>query len=87
MKNEFCTYEQALELTKLNFNEKCFGYYGIENKLHFEISSNLDSNLTRRNFLSAPLYQQAFRWFREKYDLFGCIDLQTCTPLSLVYKN
>jgi hypothetical protein len=71
MKNEFCTYEQALELAKLNFNEKCFGYYGIENKLHFEISSNLDSNLTRRNFLSAPLYQQAFRWFREKHNLCG----------------
>jgi hypothetical protein len=71
MKKEFIPYEQALELAKLNFNEKCFGYYGIENKLHFEISSNLDSNLTRRNFLSAPLYQQAFRWFREKYDLDG----------------
>jgi hypothetical protein len=69
MNKEFCTYEQALELAKLNFNEKCFGYYGIENKLHFEISSNLDSNLTRRNFLSAPLYSQAFRFFREKYDL------------------
>ena len=26
------------------------------------------------------LYQQAFRWFREKYGLFGCIDLQACNP-------
>ncbi len=74
MEKEFIPYEQALELAKLNFNEKCFGYYGIENKLHFEISSNLDSNLTRRNFLSAPLFSQAFRWFREKYGLYHNIN-------------
>jgi len=30
--------------------------------------------------VTAPLYQQAFRWFREKYELFGCIDLHVCTP-------
>jgi hypothetical protein len=71
MEKEFIPYEQALELAKLNFNESCFGYYGIENKLHFEISGNLDFNLTRRNFLAAPLYQQSFRWFREKYHIIG----------------
>jgi hypothetical protein len=70
MEKEFIPYKQALELAKLNFNEKCFGYYGIENKLHFEISGNLDSNLTRRNFLAAPTFSQVFRWFREKYNLF-----------------
>ena len=70
---DFVTYEQALELAKLNFNEKCFGYYGLENELYIEISCNLDSNLTRRNFIAAPLYQQAFRWFREKYNIQGYI--------------
>ena len=25
---------------------------------------------------SAPTFSQVFRWFREKYNLFGCIDLQ-----------
>ena len=24
-------------------------------------------------FIAAPLYQQAFRWFREKHDKLGCI--------------
>lgn len=28
----------------------------------------------------AILFSAAFRWFREKHDLFGCVDLQTCTP-------
>jgi hypothetical protein len=33
------------------------------------------------NCLQAPLYQQAFRFFREKHNLFGCIDLHTSTPI------
>lgn len=70
---DFVTYEQALELAKLNFNEKCFGYYGLENELYIEISCNLDSNLTRRNFIAAPTFSQAFRWFREKHDLHSCV--------------
>jgi hypothetical protein len=69
MEKEFVPYEQALELAKLNFNEKCFGYYGIGNELHIEISWNLDSNLVRRNFIASPTFSQAFRWFRERYNL------------------
>ena len=69
MEKEFIPYEQALELAKLNFNWNCFGYYDTENELHIEISCNLDSNLVRRNFIAVPTYQQAFRWFRENYNL------------------
>jgi hypothetical protein len=65
---DFIPYQQALELAKLNFNEKCFGYYGLENELYIEISCNLDSNLTRRNFIATPTFSQAFRWFRENYE-------------------
>jgi hypothetical protein len=83
MEKEFIPYEQALELAKLNFNEKCFGYYGIENKLHFEISGNLDSNLTRRNFLAAPTFSQAFRWFREKHN----IDSYHIEPTNNMFGN
>ena len=67
MEKEFVPHDLALDLAKLNFNEKCFGYYGIQNELKIEISSNLDTNLTRRDFYAAPTYSQAFRWFREKY--------------------
>ena len=78
MKKEFVTYEQALDLAKLKFNEKCFGYYGIQNELNIEISSNLDTNLTRRDFYAAPTYSQAFRFFREKYKLKYCIIPLVC---------
>lgn len=44
-------------------------------------SFNLNYNPNKNRIqCSAPLYQQAFRWFREKYNLFGCIDLQYSNP-------
>jgi hypothetical protein len=75
MKNEFCTYEQSLALKELGFDEPCFSYYTEEGLIKIYHQSDIYPD-----FIPAPLYQQAFRWFREKYDLFGCIDLQTCTP-------
>ena len=66
---DFVPYEQALALKELGFDEKCFGYFGVENELMVSVSWNSDFNLQRRNFISAPLYQQAFRWFRDKYGL------------------
>ena len=33
IENEFIPYEQALALKKLGFDERCFGYYGIENEV------------------------------------------------------
>ena len=73
MNKEFIPYEQAMELKELGFNERCFGYYGIDDKVMIEISSNLDTNLVRREFYAAPTFSQAFRWFREKYNLLGCV--------------
>jgi hypothetical protein len=73
MNKEFVPYQESLELKELGFDEPCFGYYGVENKLHIEVSSNLDSNLTRRNFIAAPTYSQAFRWLLKHHNLYGVI--------------
>ena len=58
MEKEFIPYEQALALKELGFDELCLKSYGIDGLLNQN-----DSSL----YLSAPLYQQAFRFFREKY--------------------
>jgi len=63
MENEFTTYEQALALKELGFDEPCFGYYDEGGNLYTEMVE----------VLKAPLYQQAFRWFREKYKLNSSI--------------
>ena len=69
MTNEFIPYEQALELKELGFDEDCFGYYvNTELDLTWKFSDcSLYQNI--HNSTLAPLYQQAFRWFREKYNI------------------
>jgi hypothetical protein len=65
MNKEFIPHEQAIELTKLGFNEECFRYYSID----FENDTVLLLYYEDIISIAAPLYQQAFRWFREKYKL------------------
>jgi predicted 3-demethylubiquinone-9 3-methyltransferase (glyoxalase superfamily) len=72
MKQEFVTYEQALALKELGFDEPCFGYYHEDKSLTYTnmVSQNTNSFWKINNkVITAPLYQQAFRWFREKYGI------------------
>jgi hypothetical protein len=70
MNKEFIPYEQALELKELGFNEKCAAHYLGEGEeyleLKWEIYRNESINTTK--LLQAPLFQQAFRFFRQKYN-------------------
>ena len=65
MKEQFINYEQALALKELGFDEPCFSTYHKE--LHAIIP--IYAIYTNQDVIKAPLYQQAFRWFREKYGL------------------
>ena len=74
MEKEFIPYEQALALKELGFDEPCFGWY-----------SNMDGNVFRQgycetylgieNCAKAPIYQQAFRWFREVCNIQSYVKL------------
>ena len=64
MEKEFVPYEQVLVLKELGFDEPCLKSYGIDGLLNQN-----DHSL----YVSAPLYQQVFRFFREKYNLRGFI--------------
>ena len=74
---EFIPYEQALELKQLGFDEPCFGEWQ-----NLKIGKNLVVDEEDRIYdisilgadIKAPLYQQAFRWFREKYELIFHIE-------------
>ena len=73
MTQEFVTYEQALTLKELGFDEPCFkGYISngnfVESKKLFQNSKIKEP--IEKGSCTAPLYQQAFRWFREKHDLY-----------------
>ncbi len=68
MNKEFIPYEEAAALKELGFEEPCFGWYCMNKKQLYPISP-LDKNFV--DTALAPLYQQAFRWFREKKKLDG----------------
>jgi hypothetical protein len=70
MEREFVSYEIALALKELGFDEPCFGYYNIDPQLKNPVF-NMIKPFEHIWCLPAPLYQQAFRWFREKHNLEG----------------
>ena len=69
MEREFVPQEIALELKELGFDEPCFGYYS-EKDFFIDLPSNIQYYTES---IIAPTYSQAFRWFRENYNLRGFI--------------
>ena len=67
MENEFVPYKEALALKELGFDHCCFCSYNSEGKLADNYGTYYKIHLSEVTI--APLYQQAFRWFREKYNL------------------
>jgi hypothetical protein len=69
---DFIPYEEALELKQLRFDEPCFTWYwddiGMYNGLE------LGNHNKHINYVSAPLFSQAFRFFREKYGLHQYVE-------------
>ena len=78
MESLFCPYEQALKLKELGFDEPCFAFYGLSRDDYKTIRLSIFQNL-KTDYLpdihhldvtcDAPLFQQAFRFFREKYNI------------------
>jgi hypothetical protein len=80
MEKEFIPYEQALALKELGFDEECFCGYN-KDKRFIQLKNNITANYNnphsydtlsgfnnnKYTTVSAPLYQQAFRWFRNKH--------------------
>jgi len=82
MDKEFVGYTESLALKELGFDEPCLFAYNQddENKLmtapqfsSYQINSGKNSDKGELNKVTAPLYQQVFRWFREKYNLQSII--------------
>ena len=70
MKKEFVPYELALKIKELGFDEPCFGWYqwgSLKKEYHPLKESSGNQSYMREEDCNAPLFQQVFRWFREKY--------------------
>lgn len=66
MEKQFVPYELAVKLKELGFDEECLGVYGESDNKLYMINYINHPDITR-----APLWQQAFDWFREvkRFDL------------------
>ena len=95
MKNEFIPYEEALALKELGFDEPCVGTYHSRGNRKGEFTfgifqhpkRNSQANTVSGTYIGekgcyAPLYQQAFRWFREKYKLLHTVNIDLSNNLK-----
>lgn len=65
---DFISYEEALELKQLGFDEPCFRF---QNNISHIIEEKGWLNWNEvEQFVSLPTFSQAFRFFRENYGLF-----------------
>lgn len=74
MKEQFVTYEIALKLKELGFDEECLTSF--EPGWNFNMPSGRtknNSNYPKENVINqkcaAPLWQQVIDWFRKKHDV------------------
>jgi hypothetical protein len=85
MKKLFVEYEEALALKELGFDEPCFAYFrdkkisGVNKfdrkDFEFHVISKKDITAIINEIVLAPLYSQAFEFFRDNYKLSCCLEL------------
>ena len=80
MKEQFVPYEKALKLKELGFDEECFTYFkngiiDLDDEGILEIYKNYDAHNDIDEYISSPLWQQAFDWFREEHGIHSYINL------------
>lgn len=79
MKAQFCSYEIALRLKELGFNERCVAHWWCPKEPSIYIDerfANSQSQIKDRVKILclAPLWQQVIGWLREKHGLLIHID-------------
>ena len=72
MKEQFVTYEIALKLKELGFDEECCAIYRKDRL--YPILGFEKINSTKQSVITASLWQQVIDWLREKHNL--CIEIQ-----------
>jgi hypothetical protein len=74
MEKEFVPYELAVKLKALGFDEPCFARWVEKSErdgggIVLGIWNDEDTEYKVESLTKAPLYQQAFRWFRDEHDM------------------
>lgn len=93
----FVPYQEAIEMKELGFDEPCFAFFQVEyaeskpTMVDDEHEYRTTGYRTCKNseipqhYTSAPTYSQAFRFFREKYNLHCWVGCKTLDNGETVY--
>ena len=95
MDKEFISYEIALKLKELGFDEPCLGFYDGkgDTKVYFNNKRDASGDFIpfvkneRLTWFGVPTYSQAFKWFREKHGLYVSINIHADNMWSVVVKS
>lgn len=85
MKKEFIPCEEALALIELGFNKMCFGKYQLNSNtfgIRLVLLQDEDDDELYEDFVPAPTCSQAFRWFREKHNLYAEVKVEDSIRLG-----
>ena len=83
LEKEFVPYNLAKQIKQLVFKQECFGYYIDVEVANPFLVKNIINDDQGGYFTLAPTFSQAFRWFREKYDLV----IEPCVPFQRLYST
>jgi hypothetical protein len=83
MNKDFVPYELALELKQLGFDEPCFASIDQTDFIHIKGTEYPIRGAMIYDAINCPTYSQAFRWFRENYN----IDISINTVYSKYNEN
>ena len=82
MEKELVSYEMALTLKELGFDEPCYDNYNIYGKLW---GLRLNKQVKIKGACLAPTFSQAFRFFRDKFKLFSYVELHLNFPIRYYF--
>jgi len=85
IQNQFCSYEIALKLKELGFEERCLGLVCDDGSIIIHQANKHDQFYNQTCL--APLWQQVIDWFREKhkYSVSIHVDENNSTPSDIKY--
>jgi hypothetical protein len=82
LETNFVPYQIALDMKSIGFDEECLaGYIYLQGSGTFELAfykdRNVNFNTTSNIYVSTPTFSQAFKFFRDKHNLFSYIVRET----------
>jgi hypothetical protein len=83
MEKDFVPYEEALALKGLGFKMECISFCWDDGVIYKGFTKPFNHN--KSDYISRPLYQQAFRWFRDNHCFIHRIDKELRGSLPTLY--